>query len=531
MKKESETKSNANNCDLETSCKRMRSPEVKFLSNKPGSPPKPNVRLLSNSITEFDIFWDDKSPKQTKNVETYSSVSEPLNETKTVKDKKMIPVQKEETTLRFLPRAFLSDSNFENNSPKNCNAQKAGPKTPPENKSGNKNSPLSSPDQSMPTPTQDESLENTYGNESPYIRTNIKALNDPTPDIYDPEAPLESPENDHPLLPPSSNTRSHASDGDGKLDPSRLSPDTINNLPESKFKSPNASKALPTLHESLPSQSSSATLSTPPVSASASLSSVVSPQSTLIAQIQQTLNLQHKASPQQQQQLQQLIQTASSAISTLSKTNQSLISNSGQSSAINHTLITKSQNNDVIDMDIDSPRSPLTPTGSFSNSSTFPNSKVTNTASIASAPNLASLASLSPSLKAILDQLIKAAQQQQLQKPKIAHKLTTNSTFRKPAPVLKRDFSSAASAKLSQASAKSRTLSHEHHSHHHSIKTAKKGNMIAASSVMGPGAGTGSKIGESVVLEDVPSSAVELQVKEKVSCNFLIICIHLINMI
>lgn len=150
--------------------------------------------------------------------------------------------------------------------------------------------------------------------------------------------------------------------------------------------------------------------------------------------------------------------------------------------------------------------------------------------------NLNSLNSMSPSLKSLLENLIKAAQQQQSKSKAPKGRISgsssnVNNIFKKPAPVLSKEPSPKckkpqppvqSSSSSSSVSSSSKTRS-GYHSHHHSIKTkvvdkgaAGKKTLTTQSSASGSAPNPMMKLSDVAVLDDVPSSAVELQVKEKV---------------
>ncbi|XP_053211600.1 general transcriptional corepressor trfA-like isoform X2 [Panonychus citri] len=464
---------NVNNVNNSNS-KVSRSPtEIKSVLSKPGSPPKKDVRLVSKSRTEFDIFWDENS--QNKKVDSSLVDFDPTI------DKS----GKEETGLRFLPRTLLSDQT----SPNVHLPPTVGPRTPPDDERAEKNVILSSPDQTMPTPIQDESLEGDYSNGTPTKQQgSIKSLNSPSidPDIYDPEAPLDSPEDDQLIKSEIARSQAKLNEMEKKLSPSEKqisavetvprpetpelpsprSPHTNNNntpttTNQHKFKSP----IIPPLSSSTTSTCRAPTLaesSLPPAPGS------------LLAQIQKTLNLQTKTHSSHSDSSKQSHPSHSGSTGILS----SSTSSSLQSSTFLHA------------------------SGSSGNDQT--NKSSSSTATLA--PNINSL---SPSLKSLLENLIKAAEQQQskTKSSKMVSSSNVNNIFKKPAPVL---------------DSKSRSVSH---SHHHSVKTKvidKEPTKKVTSSVnQGPTPigsapqGPGMKITDVAVLDDVPSSAVELQVKEK----------------
>ncbi|XP_015791928.1 splicing factor, arginine/serine-rich 19 isoform X1 [Tetranychus urticae] len=445
--------------------KANRSPsEVKSVSSKPGSPPKKDVRLVSKSRTEFDIFWDENS--QNKKVDSSHQEYDANNVT-----------GKEETVLRFLPRTLLSDQS----SPSVCLPATVGPRTPPDEERTGKNVIMSSPDQTMPTPTQDESLEGEYSNGSPSKqRSSIKSLNSPSvdPDVYDPEAPLDSPEEDQQLQSEIARSQSKLNEMEKKSSPCAKQISPVKNVPrpetpelpsprspQHKFKSPNSfnSSIIPQI-----SLTASSSINRVPTLAESSLPPAPG---SLLAQIQQTLNLQ----------------TKTHSHSDCSKQLQSHPPHPPHQSHSTSTGLSAG-----------------TSTSSFihSSSGTSANDSI-NKASVAP---INSINALSPSLKSLLENLIKAAEQQQSKIKPFKTSVTSNANniFKKPAPVL---------------DSKSRSISH---SHHHSVKTKvidKEANKKTSSSNnqgIAPGsAPTGPKVTDVAVLDDLPSSAVELQVKEK----------------
>lgn len=156
-----------------------------------------------------------------------------------------------------------------------------------------------------------------------------------------------------------------------------------------------------------------------------------------------------------------------------------------------------------------------------SSSKPFPDEKNSEAPqTITPSASVSSTTAMSATLKTLLDSLIKAAQQQrQPQRGKNSLVADASNIFKKPAPVGEKD------SQCRKPSPHSSNLSHRHNHHHHSVKTTvvnKVGSNLAAGhliqgSTAAPNLGPRRTLNDLAVLDDVPSSAVELQVKEKVS--------------
>ncbi|RWS15594.1 PHD and RING finger domain-containing protein 1-like protein [Dinothrombium tinctorium] len=500
--------------------------------SKPGEPPKKDVKLVSKSTTEFDIFWDDTSNEKREN-------SRKSSKTETEFDKLSANgctfehSPKKSETETFLSRNLneVKGVTIDPNIPLvDTPLATTPPQTPP---SGDDHKSINlSPDQTMPTPTQDESQLDSSKDESigsinnnsinspvsPVLNTDSRAK---LQDIYDPEAPLESPSDDE---------LNHGNRPEASR--SNISPVKKQNSPVEKQKCEttklkSASKT-PTKTIKPPKSpsiekhnafSSQVTSTTTPTSSSA-LSNLMrllpqppvpplqsAPPNSLLAQIQQTIIQQQKGTPQQQQQLNQIFQTASSVSSlfknsTVSTSNQNLAS----SSKVSHTHDV----NEVVDMEVDSPHSPPVP-GQVSSGNK-------SSRSIATHSSTSILTNSNPSLKSVIDQLMKAAQTKQNSNHKISlshGEVTSSANFKRPIPVNE----NLTSKHRGDMSSKSK---HQSHSHHSSVKTKvtvpneTTKSLVKRHAVTAGGASVSSvKIGDVAVVDDVPSSAVELLVKEK----------------
>ncbi|RWS23631.1 PHD and RING finger domain-containing protein 1-like protein [Leptotrombidium deliense] len=505
------------------------SSEINAIISKPGDPPKKDVKLVSKSKTEFDIFWDDnseaKSMKSNGNDnETDASVSTNGIAFDTSPKKK--------TEHDFLPRSLLTEVKGLSLKTNPVIAETAFATTPPHTPPNTEDpkSVASSLDQTMPTPTQDESqVDSLKDNSNASISNSINSPVTPlsssvaspkgrVADIYDPEAPLENTDDKFDSKAKngakSDVPRCNSSPVKRVFSPERTVTDVLKSRVPTKttpVKAPKLEK--PNVFSSHVTSTTVSTTSTAltnlmrllpqPV-----LSSQSSAQNTSFITNKQLVHQQPKAICEQQQ-LHQLLQTASSITSLLKNfpvTNQSSTFSKAHH---NHDV------NEVVDMDVDSPHSPP---------ASAPITSTTNKSGIRG-----SFLTSNPAMKPVIDQLMKAVQMKQTANHKTSanHTEVSNATFKRPIPSEStKRYRGESSVSLSSKS------KHQNHGHHSSVKTkfsvpSDPKNVVkrTALGMSGPSSTT-VKLGDVAVADDVPSSAVELLVKEKVcllivySCNY-----------
>ncbi|XP_074602758.1 uncharacterized protein LOC141856368 [Brevipalpus obovatus] len=473
-----------------------RDRDRKSSHSKPGSPPKRDVRLVSKSRTEFDIFWDESLSDGKKGSVIDASKDDPAGSRKSTS-----------------PYNSRSEPSFA------CVSPKDSPRTPPSDHFSEKDPGYLSPDK-IPTPTQDESIENNEfsNNDSPGVQRitslNIKSDN---PDAYDPEVPLESPEINPSLSLESSESPYEPLDKIDKKSP-RTEKARSPSLSHMPLSSANVSRPKTPTSESRTSRSPPSP--SPPRQSGPNFSSPSSHRiSSVLPSKSHATTAFTKSSPKNS-----LINSSKPPVpgSLLDQIQQTLNLSKRNLSSSSFSKTSRSQSSSSPSFNSNSHHQSHHPNSSssstVSSSKPFPdekNSEVQQT--ITPSANVSST-TMSATLKTLLDSLIKAAQQQrQPQRGKNSVVVDASNIFKKPAPVGEKD------SLCRKPSPHSSNLSHRHNHHHHSVKTTVVNKTVSNSaaghhiqgSTAAPNLGPRRTLSDLAVLDDVPSSAVELQVKEK----------------